>query len=76
MVGLNWLSHQQWTYNGSVVRDDLVPLSEIENFHILHKAKSKSGSKRKHVLRIITVLTSKEGKIWFITNIAIFSPKV
>lgn len=44
---LNRLTHWQWTYNGNAIRDELVPFSEIENPHILHKARSKNGSKKK-----------------------------
>lgn len=55
MVALNRLSHWQQTYNGNLIRDELMPFSEIETSHILHKARSKNGSKKKHVLRIVSV---------------------
>jgi hypothetical protein len=59
-MALNRLSHWQWTYNGDIIRDELVPFSEIENSHILHNAKSKNGSKKKTCVKNYKCLAEKK----------------
>lgn len=75
LMALNRLSHWQWTYNGNVIRDELVPFSEIENSHILHKARRENGSKKKTCVKNYVFSLEGGGKNRVITNIAFFLPK-
>lgn len=62
-MALNRLPHWQWTHNGNVIRDELVPFSEIENSHILHKARRENGSKKKTCVKNYVFSLEGGGKI-------------